>query len=506
MIAAYGIANLLQSIAATRTASTDTLDPGLLLRLFGHRTYLLGLLCQIFGFFFALAARRDLPLFLVQASVTAGLCVTALLGVILLKWRLPVAEIALLTLVVLGIGALAASAEPTKGSQLGARGIITLILALAVIGFASTFAARIKGVLGSVVLGSIAGLCFSSAAIAARPLAGAHSVAEFVLNPLLYLVIAHSLTGQLLLGLAMQRGSTNAAVAGMDAAGAIPAAIIGLLFLGDEMRPGLEWLTATGFVVTLGAVIALTRYAEPQHELVAEPAPLPFRWRSASIPGLPDHPARGMVEVPEAAEACAAARTHPTIALQRPLLRPQPLLANGSALDGHTYGHAIAAPAGYSLATLAAEAAGDALAAAAPAAAPSVAPTQANGRHASPMANGSATAIGSPVAAHANGHNGSHSPNGNGTNVHAANGSNGNGSNGNGANGNGTNGHAGNGHTNGVHVNGYTNGSTGGSANGLTNGSANGPANGATNGVNGHEACDIVLPNHKPLPIVAPRS
>ena len=120
-------------------------------------------------FFFALAARRDLPLFLVQSAVTAGLCVTALLGVIILKWRLPIAEIALLTLVVMGIGALAASAEPSKGEQLGIRGIITLIVALAVIAVGSTFAGRIKGVLGSVVLGSIAGLCFSSAAIAARP-------------------------------------------------------------------------------------------------------------------------------------------------------------------------------------------------------------------------------------------------------------------------------------------------------------------------------------------------
>jgi drug/metabolite transporter (DMT)-like permease len=304
-----------------------------LLRLFGNRTYLLGLLCQIFGFFFALAARRDLPLFLVQSAVTAGLCVTALLGVIILKWRLPIAEIALLTLVVIGIGALAASAEPSKGEQLGIRGIITLIVALAIIAVGSTFAGRIKGVLGSVVLGSIAGLCFSSAAIAARPLAGAHSVAEFVLNPLLYLVIAHSLTGQLLLGLAMQRGSTNAAVAGMDAAGAVPAAVIGLVLLGDQMRPGLEWLAVIGFVVTLGAVIALTRYAEPQHELVAEPAPLPFRYRSASVPGLPEHPARGVVEVPEAIPVC---RTHVTIALQRPIPRTSAAPAPAAAANGHT--------------------------------------------------------------------------------------------------------------------------------------------------------------------------
>jgi len=29
--------------------------------------------------------------------------------------------------------------------------------------------------------------------------------------------------------------------------------------------PGREWLAALGFVVTLAAVIGLTRFAEPQH-------------------------------------------------------------------------------------------------------------------------------------------------------------------------------------------------------------------------------------------------
>ncbi|GAB3870358.1 hypothetical protein GCM10027610_132000 [Dactylosporangium cerinum] len=63
----------------------------------------------------------------------------------------------------------------------------------------------------------------------------------------------------------MQRGSTTAAVAAMDAAGAVPAALVGLLFLGDGVWPGKEWLVAAGFVVTLGSVIGLSFYAEPQH-------------------------------------------------------------------------------------------------------------------------------------------------------------------------------------------------------------------------------------------------
>ncbi|MER7458547.1 hypothetical protein [Micromonospora sp. NPDC126480] len=265
MIVAYGIANLLQSVAAARTTVHHSFDPGLLLRLAGHRTYLVGLGCQVGGFVLAFLARRDLPLFLVQASVAAGLGVTALLGVLVLKWRLPAAEIALLVLLFAGIAGLVLSARPAPSRQLGTAGLVALAATLGVIAVLGFFAVRLHGAPGSVALGSLAGLAFSAAAVAARPLASAHSVEAFVGDPLLYLLVAHSIVGQLLLGLAMQRGSTTAAVAAMDAAGAVPAAIVGLLLLNDKIWPGREWLAAIGFLVTLAAVIGLTRYAEPQH-------------------------------------------------------------------------------------------------------------------------------------------------------------------------------------------------------------------------------------------------
>ncbi|MBM0239218.1 hypothetical protein JNW88_22510 [Micromonospora sp. ATA32] len=265
MIVAYGVANLLQSVAAARTTVHHTFDPGLLLRLASHRTYLLGLACQVAGFVLAFLARRDLPLFLVQASVAAGLGVTAVLGVVGLKWRLPKAEVALLGLLFGGVTALVLAARPAPSRQLGAAGLIALTVALGVIAVVGFFAVRLHGATGSVALGSLAGMAFSAAAVAARPLASASSLEVFVQDPLLYLLIAHSLVGQLLLGLAMQRGSTTAAVAAMDAAGAVPAAIVGLLLLNDKIWPGREWLAAAGFLITLIAVIGLTRYAEPQH-------------------------------------------------------------------------------------------------------------------------------------------------------------------------------------------------------------------------------------------------
>lgn len=265
MIGAYGVANLLQSSAAANTTAGETLDPKLLMRLVRHRTYVFGLLCQMLGFILAFLARRDLPLFLVQAAVAAGLGVTAILGVLLLKWRLPKAEIGLLLLLCVGLAALVISAQPHPSRPLGMEGIIALFIVLGALAVAGLFAARLHGVPGSVALGSLAGVAFGAAAVASRPLANIDSLDRFVTDPLLYLLIANSLVGQLLLGLAMQRGSTTAAVAAMDAAAAVPAAIIGLLFLGDRIASGLGWLAGLGFLVTLGSVIGLTFFAEPQH-------------------------------------------------------------------------------------------------------------------------------------------------------------------------------------------------------------------------------------------------
>ena len=277
MIVSYGVANLLQSVAAARTSHEKRFHPSLLLRLAGDGTYLLGVGFQMLGFLLAFLARRDLPLFLVQSSMAAGLGVTAVLGVFVLKWKLPPAELALLAGLVVGVAGLIVAAQPAPSRQLGLGAEIGLGVALGAVAVAGFFAVRLRGSPGSVVLGALAGIAFGAAAVASRPLANVDDVHSFVTHPLLYLVIAHSVVGQLLLALAMQRGSTTAAVAAMDAASAVPAAVIGLVLLGDRIWPGREWLAALGFLVTLGAVIGLTRYAEPQHHHETNQARVPAR-------------------------------------------------------------------------------------------------------------------------------------------------------------------------------------------------------------------------------------
>jgi hypothetical protein len=59
----------------------------------------------------------------------------------------------------------------------------------------------------------------------------------------------------------LQRGSVTAATAALFAAETVGPAAVGLAFLGDAARPGLAPLASAGFAVTLGACLALTRYA-----------------------------------------------------------------------------------------------------------------------------------------------------------------------------------------------------------------------------------------------------
>jgi drug/metabolite transporter (DMT)-like permease len=285
-VVAYGFANFLQAIAVSRVTAHTSLDPGLLLRLASQKTYLLGVLCQFVGFVFAFLARADLPLFLVQTTAAAGLGVTALLGVFLLHWRLPRAEIILLCTLAVGLTGLIISAQRSPSHELRTGEVLALASGVLVIALLGMLAARLHGPRGSVVLGCLAGLCFGAAAVASRPLASLHSLPVLLTDPLLYVLVLYAAVGQLMLGLAMQRGSTTAAVAAMDATAVVPAALIGLLLLGDRIEPGLEWLAAAGFVVTLGSILGLTRYAEPQQCL-------PLAERTAHRPAVVEEHQRG---------------------------------------------------------------------------------------------------------------------------------------------------------------------------------------------------------------------
>ncbi|MEI8082901.1 MAG: hypothetical protein WCI74_13775, partial [Actinomycetes bacterium] len=73
----YGVASVLQALAARRTEVGGAVDPRVLVRMVKQWPYLLGLGLDGVGFLVSLVALGMLPLFLVEAVIASSIGITA---------------------------------------------------------------------------------------------------------------------------------------------------------------------------------------------------------------------------------------------------------------------------------------------------------------------------------------------------------------------------------------------------------------------------------------------
>ena len=84
----YGVSSILEAVAARRTTAVEGLDPRLMVRLLRSWIYVAGVCIDGFGFLLSLVAVRSLPLFVVQSVVASFLAITAILGAVFLRMPL----------------------------------------------------------------------------------------------------------------------------------------------------------------------------------------------------------------------------------------------------------------------------------------------------------------------------------------------------------------------------------------------------------------------------------
>jgi hypothetical protein len=259
---AYGVASVMQAVAARAAGdSTAGVDPRLLVRVLGQWRYVLGLALDFLGFLAQLAALRVLPLFVVQAALAASLAVTAVatrtLGVLLGR-----REWIAVTAVCAGLALLGASAEAEGSTPASAGFHLALPIFAAVLGLAGMAAGRTTDRVRTPALGLVAGLCFGVVAIAGRVVDTA-GVPAVLTDPAAYAVPLAGVLAMLFFATALQRGGVTAATAMMVIGETVAPSAIGVLVLGDETRPGFAVLAAAGFVLAVGAALALSRFGEP---------------------------------------------------------------------------------------------------------------------------------------------------------------------------------------------------------------------------------------------------
>jgi drug/metabolite transporter (DMT)-like permease len=277
----YGVAAVMQAMAI-RSASrrparvregdpaAGRVDPGLLIRLLHQWRFVASLAIDMIGFVAQLVALRRLPLFAVQAMVASNLAVIAVLAAWLMRARLSVVEWLAVTGVIVGVGLLGSSAGAQGAATVGPAFQIGLMVTVACVGVAGMAAARLPGRARTPVLGAIAGLGYAVLAVAARILPG-FAPLQLVRDPAAYTLAAAGIVSFLMYASALEGGSVTVATSAVVLCETLPAALVGVLFLGDTTRRGLMGLAIPGFILAVAGALTLARFGEAGDEARSRP-------------------------------------------------------------------------------------------------------------------------------------------------------------------------------------------------------------------------------------------
>jgi len=277
----YGIASVMQAIAVREAsnrpradAASGGVDPGLVPRMLRQWRFVASLLLDTLGFIAQLVALQRLPLFAVQAIVASNLAVTAVLASLVIGVTLSWREWLAVSGVVAGVGLLGSSAGPEGATQAGAVFKLALIVAVAGLGVCGLAAARFREPMRTLLLGTVAGFGYGLIGIAARVLNGFEPL-TLLRDPAAYAVAAAGIVSFVFYATALESGSVTVATAAVVLAETLPPAIIGVMFLGDRTRPGLEPAAIAGFLLAVASAVMLARFGEAEHAARGAPRNAP---------------------------------------------------------------------------------------------------------------------------------------------------------------------------------------------------------------------------------------
>jgi drug/metabolite transporter (DMT)-like permease len=257
----YGVASVLQAVAARRSAHGGRVDPRVLIRVLAQVPFLIGIGLDLLGFACQFYALRSLPLYLVQAAAAANLAVTAVVAIPVLGLRLSALQWSAVAAVCVGLAALgvAAGKESTATVRLSWRiGLLVIAILLGLAGFAATrVAERLRGPL----LGLTAGLGFAVLALAIRCLPDLRP-GGLLTNPATYAAAIAGGVAFLCFAAGLQQAEVTTVTSAVVVTETAVPALIGVWLLGDGTRPGMAPVALAGFVLAVAGAVMLAGFGE----------------------------------------------------------------------------------------------------------------------------------------------------------------------------------------------------------------------------------------------------
>ncbi len=271
-IGAYGVASLLQAMAARRHPD------GSLARLLLQPLVLGGLGLDVVGFVGTAVALHALPLFFVQGAASASILITSLLASVFLRERPSRREAAMMPVVLIGLVALAASAEPGPAGALPLTLLAGLALTIPLVAAGGWCLVTRAPSWAGAGLAVLAGLSYGAAGLTARGLSAAGSPHSWLV-PTLLVVTLHALQGVVLVTASMRQAAVNSVTSVLFATETLMPSAVGLALLGDRATAGMGWYALAGAALLLLSSAALSRGPAHGHS-----APSPAQPPAASIP------------------------------------------------------------------------------------------------------------------------------------------------------------------------------------------------------------------------------
>jgi drug/metabolite transporter (DMT)-like permease len=255
----FGIGSIRLAVGARRVPFAQGMSLQLIPRMLRERAILEAFALNLVGFVFHLIALRHIPLFLAQTGIAASLAVTAILSQRVFGSRLGRNDWLAVLAVCVGLGLLAASAGGAGDAVVSTGADIGVIVAVVLLFAAGYAAAHVGGGLGAALVGMVAGTGFAIVSISSR-LIPEITPSSVLTSPATYTLAVSGGLAFFLYSVALQRGSVMTATAPMIVLQTATPAAVGVLLLGDTIRPGWSIAAALGLVLSGAGATALARF------------------------------------------------------------------------------------------------------------------------------------------------------------------------------------------------------------------------------------------------------
>jgi drug/metabolite transporter (DMT)-like permease len=227
-----------------------------------HPVYLLGLTLDIGGWVLTVLALRYMPIVAVQAIVAGQVGITVVASHWVFDTPLRRIDLVAAGANIVGLALLVASASiedrEVTASTAGVVALIGTLVLLAVVGI--TLAVRTRQAL---LMAFLAGLAFGGTAVAVRmvDLRGPFGsiVGQVLTDPIVWALLGYAALGLALYTVALGRGAVGPVVAVLAVTETLVPGLLGLIALGDGVRPGWVPWFVVGLVLALGGVVVLAR-------------------------------------------------------------------------------------------------------------------------------------------------------------------------------------------------------------------------------------------------------